>query len=138
MNGKIDKNFGTRLREYRKKHGISGTELAKTLEISQGSLSEIETGKTKASFRTIENIVRKTEIDLLWLITGNETQTEISRPTQTPAFLDDLETWAREISGQDGLRWLEKQLEECLPTWRMWREKKKAETEADTHQVKVA
>ena len=137
MNEKTDKNFGIRLREYRKKHGISGTELAKTLEISQGSLSEIETGKTKASFKTIENIVRKTEIDLLWLITGKEAIQE-ARDTKPPAsaFLNELEMWAREISGQEGLRWLEKQLEECLPTWRMWREKKKAET--DTHQIKVA
>ena len=50
-------------------------------------------------------------------------------------FLAELETWAREISGQNNLAWLEKQLEECLPTFKMWRERKKSEENNQNQQV---
>lgn len=135
-NPQAEKSFGARLRELRKKNNLSGTELANILEISQGSLSEIETGKTKPSFKTIENIIKKTDIDLFWLLTGTRKK-EIDQPPgaiSTP-FLAELETWAKEISGQNDLAWLEKQLEECLPTFKMWRERKKAEENNQNQQV---
>lgn len=132
-NPQTEKSFGSRLRELRKKNNLSGTELANILEISQGSLSEIETGKTKPSFKTIENIIKKTDIDLFWLLTGTRKK-EIPSAISTP-FLAELETWAREISGQNNLAWLEKQLEECLPTFKMWRERKKSEENNQNQQV---
>ena len=127
--------FGSRLRDYRKQRKITGIELASTIGISQGSLSDIETGKTNPSLGTIENIIRNTDIDIIWLITGEEPKQPAATQTTTP-FLADLETWAHEISKDGSLDWLEQQLAVCLPTWQMWREKKKAETApAETDQV---
>ena len=89
-NPQTEISFGSRLREIRKKNNLSGTELANILEISQGSLSEIETGKTKPSFKTIENIIKRTDIDLFWLLTGTK-KNEIDQPPSSISspFLSD-------------------------------------------------
>ncbi len=59
--------FGKKIREYRWKKGLTLVELAKILGISHGTLSEIETEKTKPSHDTIIALVTKTDINLGWL-----------------------------------------------------------------------
>lgn len=130
--------FGARLRLYRKNKGLSGVNFAGLIGISQGNLSDIETGKVKPSFDAIRKIIENTNIDIIWLITGQETPKTKHEPqnAKQAEFLAELETWAREISKDGSLDWLEEQLATCLPTWQMWRERKKAgATPADTDQV---
>lgn len=139
-----DSKFGSRLRDARKKRGLTGSELAKTLEISQGSLSEIETGKTAPSFGTIENIIYKTDIDIIWLITGTAQPKQTPQPEATPTPTDipnyfaDLAKWAAETSGTGNLDWIQNLLDTCLPAFKTWREQKKSATERTTlHQDQV-
>lgn len=64
--------IGERIRNYRTSLGLSGKDFAAKVGISPGSLSDIETGKTKPSADTIASIVRNTEIDAAWLLTGDK------------------------------------------------------------------
>ena len=47
-----------RLRDFRKRKGISQSELAKTVGISQSTISEIEAGKHKPTRWTIAKLVK--------------------------------------------------------------------------------
>lgn len=47
-------------------------ELAKQIKLSQGSLSDIENGKTNPSAQTIVNFLKYTNINLHWLLTGKD------------------------------------------------------------------
>ena len=82
-----------------------------------------------------------------WIMTGEGPKRipQQAAPQPPPAadpptadFLVELETWAREISGHQDLRWLEKQLETCLPTWRTWREEREAKKTTTLPTDKVA
>ena len=62
--------IGQRIREFRKRKGFKIVPFSKLIGISAGSLSDIETGKTKPSADTIESNCRLTDIDPKWLIVG--------------------------------------------------------------------
>jgi len=62
--------IGKRIRSYRKEKGLKVKELAQIIGISQGSLSDIENEKTKPSADTLSSIVRNTDINPYWLLTG--------------------------------------------------------------------
>lgn len=55
-------NIGNTIKEVRKEKGISQGELAKLCEISQTSLSQIETGAKSPSKNTLEKICRHLEV----------------------------------------------------------------------------
>lgn len=61
---------GNRIRQWRKAIPIKGYELAKILKISQGSLSDIENNKSLPSADTIAKFHTNTNINILWLLTG--------------------------------------------------------------------
>lgn len=66
-----DNNTGERIKKLRKEKGLSQAQLAAMLGIQQGSLSEIESGKTKASKRLLLAILYYyRDIDIKWLSTG--------------------------------------------------------------------
>ena len=62
--------IGERIRTYRQSKGIKVADFAKLIGVSQGSLSDIENQKTKPSAETISALVRHTDIDARWLMTG--------------------------------------------------------------------
>jgi transcriptional regulator with XRE-family HTH domain len=62
--------IGERIRNYRKSIDISGKDFAKIIGISAGSLSDIENEKTNPSSDTLSSMVRNTEINPTWLLTG--------------------------------------------------------------------
>jgi len=64
------KDVGTRIRQWRKSKGMKIEILAKTLSISQGSLSEIETNKSLPSADTVGAFHYYTDIDIIWMLTG--------------------------------------------------------------------
>jgi len=61
---------GPRIRKWRKAAGIKSYQLAKTLKVSQGSLSDIENGKSNPSAPTIVAFIKYTDIDWYWMLTG--------------------------------------------------------------------
>ncbi len=61
---------GPRIRMWRKKVPMKSFELAEKLKLSQGSLSDIENGKSNPSAPTIRAFIEHTDIDVFWMITG--------------------------------------------------------------------
>jgi len=65
-----EKSLGGRLRIYRETNGIKLTDFTQLVNISQGSLSDIENNKAKPSSKAIENLIRHSDISIYWLYTG--------------------------------------------------------------------
>ncbi|MFN3480996.1 MAG: helix-turn-helix domain-containing protein [Thermodesulfovibrionales bacterium] len=63
-------SIGNRIRQYRKAEGLTVRAFAKLVGISQGSLSDIENGKWVPSGAVIASLVQKTDINPMWLLTG--------------------------------------------------------------------
>lgn len=63
---------GPRIRKWRKEFGLKAFQLAEILKISQGSLSDIETGKSNPSAPTILKFIinPKININVYWMMTG--------------------------------------------------------------------
>jgi DNA-binding XRE family transcriptional regulator len=64
--------IGKRIRAWRKEREWRGSELARVIKISQGTLSEIETGKSFPSTPTIIKLMTKTDIDIHWVLLGEK------------------------------------------------------------------
>ena len=62
--------IGKRIKSYRLKKNLKATELSEKIGISQGTLSDIENDKTKPSADTLSLIIRHTDINPTWLLTG--------------------------------------------------------------------
>ena len=61
---------GKRIRAYRQEKKLKGKELADIINISQSALSDIENEHNKPSADTIASIVKNTDIEPYWLLTG--------------------------------------------------------------------
>ncbi len=67
---------GPRIKAWRKKNSITQKELCEILEISQGSLSDIESGNHDPSCQTIINFATETDIGVMWMLTGKSEKME--------------------------------------------------------------
>ncbi len=63
--------IGKRIKGFRAKKGLKVRELSEMIGISQGTLSDIENEKTKPSADTLSLIIRHTDINPGWLLTGH-------------------------------------------------------------------
>jgi len=71
LSSKGRSGIGKRIREFRKKKGLTLVELGKKLNISHAALSGIETGKSSPSTETLMALFTKfTDINIIWLIFG--------------------------------------------------------------------
>lgn len=66
---------GPRIREWRKGEGLKAIQLARMLtlddgHLTQGSLSDIENGKSNPSALTIRSFLLNTNINIYWMLTG--------------------------------------------------------------------
>ena len=66
----VVESIGERIRIWRKERGMKAKELAEKLEISNGSLSEIENGKTRPSALTLASIHLNTGMNVGYVLTG--------------------------------------------------------------------
>lgn len=94
---KKDLGCGTRIRTWRKEVGLQNQQLAKILGVSQGSLSDIENGKSCPSFITIKAFLEKTEIDWYWMITGKRDYVPTEKPPDPP-FVVTLSSQLKEVT----------------------------------------
>lgn len=62
--------FGERIKTYRKNKGLKGYQLATLIGVSSGTLSDIENEKTTPKAETIQKLIRHTDINSVWLMTG--------------------------------------------------------------------
>ena len=63
---------GPRIREWRKAIPIKAYQLAAKIKSSQGSLSDIENGKSDPSAGTIKKLYLHTDINISWMLTGEK------------------------------------------------------------------
>ncbi|MDQ0193743.1 helix-turn-helix domain-containing protein [Paenibacillus wynnii] len=64
--------IGENIKRLRKIHNYNQIEFAKLIGISQGSLSDIEAGKSKPSIDAVISIHQHLGCSLEWLLKGNE------------------------------------------------------------------
>jgi len=76
---KNENSFGGRLNLYRESINYNIIEFSKLLNISQGSLSDIENNKAKPSYGPINELIQKTDINIYWLFTGNGEMRDTNR-----------------------------------------------------------
>lgn len=59
----LKKNIGKRIKEIRKKRGLSQEKLSELVDIEQNTLSYIETGNNFCSAETLEKIIKALDIE---------------------------------------------------------------------------
>lgn len=79
---------GPRIRKWRKSIPMKSFELAKLIKISQGSLSDIENGKSNPSSPTVVRFIKHTNINIYWMLTGKEGDIKTGEmPIEKPELL---------------------------------------------------
>ena len=63
-------SVGSRLRYWRKLSGLRLVDMAELINVSQGSLSDLENDKSLPSSGTLIGLCQKTELNIFWLLTG--------------------------------------------------------------------
>lgn len=89
MESKIE-GMGQRIRSWRKDQGIKGYELARRLNISSGSLSEIESGKNLPSASTLASIHVNTDLNVGYVLTGQLAGEAVLARTLLVEVADDI------------------------------------------------
>lgn len=90
------KTVGERIRKLRLARKLSQEQLAKAVGIKQGSLTQLETGKSKSpKSSTLTKLARLFEIDPEWLMTGKGTQQPVASLEPEEA---ELITFFRDLS----------------------------------------
>ncbi|MZG31465.1 MAG: helix-turn-helix transcriptional regulator [Nitrospinae bacterium] len=84
------KNPGQRLRFWRKQRGMNASLFAATINLSPGSLSEIENGKSLPSAQTIIQLMELEELDVYWLLTGQRNVGHNIKVEQIKTLIDNL------------------------------------------------
>lgn len=73
------RTVGQRIRELREGRKLTQQQLAKAIGIKQGSLTQLETGKSKSpASTTLTKLARLFEVDPEWLMTGKGPQHPVS------------------------------------------------------------
>jgi len=62
--------IGTRIKQVRNALHLKQVEMAKALTMNPSAISQMESGRTKPSLETLEEIARLYSVDLHWMITG--------------------------------------------------------------------
>lgn len=138
-------NIGARFQEWRSAKGIKAIEIAKSIGISSGSLSDIENDKISPSAKTLAKISRYTDINLYWLLTGEgpmlrESSTAMPKSVipiedipkeNIKAWLDDF--WAK--ADQKNRHFLECIIERNFPEYKEFLKKMEGYKDEDTRRV---
>lgn len=89
---------GDRIRQWRKSKGMKAYTLAKLIKVSQGSLSDIENGKSDPSAQTILGFMLYTDIDFIWMMTGERGALEGRViPEKDPPLIINLSKGTNEV-----------------------------------------
>lgn len=92
-------SIGEKIKLIRRQHKMTQIEFAQNLGIFQGSLSEIESGKTKPSFDVLQILADKYFVDLYWLLVNRKNELPIGLHQKEHILLKnyrDLEDIAQE------------------------------------------
>ena len=130
--------MGERLKEYRKSKGWRLIDLAENIDVSHGSLSNIENNKTKPSAETLANLVCYTDIDIGWLLTGQHSKVQQSQKENVPkyynvALLTELEEWLLNLIKEEPFRedWFTGVIIDTFKDFKEWKKKRDCEQSED-------
>lgn len=104
--------IGQRIREIRTQRSMKTAVFAKLIGISQGSLSDIENGKTNPRASTLQNLVTVLDVDPLWLLLGEGRETIENRLSIKSPIARELARMADDLpldTQQELLRMVEKE-----------------------------
>jgi len=93
--------FPERLKQLRKKNGMTQTDLAKTLGVSGGTVAMWETGKRKPQFETLNRLCELFNTDLSFLNGSTDTAAPEMR---TEEEIEQLGAWIVEEEYEDVIR----------------------------------
>lgn len=65
------KTVGQRLRAWRKSKSLRLVDVSEKIGVSQGSLSDMENGKSLPSAGTLTGLCMNTDVNICWLLTGH-------------------------------------------------------------------
>ena len=83
------KNYGERLRAARKRNGLTQTELAERLGITQKSYQRMETGNHDLKMSTIQQLCKTLDISADWLMGLNTKMVNIEVvPGKKPVYME--------------------------------------------------
>ena len=68
----VTPGLGKRLKSWGLDKKMKGGQVSKIIRISQGSYSELESGKSLPSASTLENMILYTDLNIIWLLTGDK------------------------------------------------------------------
>jgi transcriptional regulator with XRE-family HTH domain len=106
----LDKNsIGKRIKELRKLHGLNQIEFSEKIGISQGHLSEIESGKLLPSLETVIKMGEQFKLDIAWLI-HNETNYIVAQLSKDEERLVNLYRQLQDIAKDEVLDLIELKL----------------------------
>jgi transcriptional regulator with XRE-family HTH domain len=88
---------GERLKYWRKVSRLRLVDVAALIQVSQGSLSDLENDKSLPSATTLTGLCQKTDMNLYWLLTGEGSMVskEVRFQAETSA-VSDLMAWMQD------------------------------------------
>ena len=133
-NNVVIEKIGDRIKSFRIEKQLTLVQLSDLIGISHGSLSGLENNKSKPSAETLSNFCLYTDIDIKWLLTGeNREKSEKSRGKPVRAekirkfdILNQAEEW---LTGEVEMNpkrefWFEVEFEKAFDEFKKWKEEK--------------
>ncbi|EGQ3915436.1 helix-turn-helix transcriptional regulator, partial [Staphylococcus pseudintermedius] len=101
-------NIGDNIKKIRKEKNITQSQLARSLEISQSYLSDLENNRKNLGIKTIEKIAKKLNVSVAYLTSGNKmlgdlTDDEINEQFSKLRFKLNRDNANREINLKSNL-----------------------------------
>lgn len=126
------KNINNRIKEIRKALKISQHEFARLTGVSQGYISELESGKKNAGIELIISL-KRLNVSYNWLFTGEgEMFPETGRVVKIKDIpRENIKAWIDELwekAPEKERTWFEVHFQKCFPEYVEWLKKKETES----------
>lgn len=99
---------GQRLKEWRKSQSMKLADVSKLISTSQGTLSDLENGKSLPSAKTLSELCKHSNLNIIWLLINHGEMIKIKRDY---LYESDSENGNSSISGDPILKSLVERLE---------------------------
>ena len=117
----------------RERLGLTQKELAIALDIDPSAVSRMENYTKQLDCYTLRQLKLKFDVDINWMLIGDEIKTERKCENHIYPVLQDLQIWLSELCEEEPERetWLKYELKDNLPLFNEWLKKRQAESETD-------
>jgi transcriptional regulator with XRE-family HTH domain len=132
-----EKKLGDRLKQVRLAKDLTQQAFAESLDTSASYISDIEAGKTAPGSKFLTTFLRKFNINLNWLLTG-EGEMFLDESKKVVPVEDipkeKMKTWIDEFwqnASEDEKAWLRIEFQRAFPEFKEWLIKKQREVETE-------